>query len=79
MPLTTLDRVPFGQLALITQLNAEAAPFRRKLLSMGITPGCHLRVVRVAPLGDPIEVEMRGFHLCLRKTEAQAITVETQC
>ncbi len=76
MPVITLDQLPFGQQALITRLTENAAPFRRKLLAMGITPGCYLRVIRVAPLGDPIEIEMRGFHLCLRKTEASAIAVE---
>lgn len=77
MPVTTLDQLPFGQQALITQFTESAAPFRRKLLAMGVTPGCYLRVIRVAPMGDPIEIEMRGFHLCLRKTEASAIAVET--
>ncbi len=76
MPVTTLDSLPFGQQALITHLTERAAPFRRKLLAMGITPGCYLRVIRVAPLGDPIEIEMRGFHLCLRRTEAASIAVE---
>lgn len=72
----TLDQLPFGQTARITKLNSDAAPFRRKLLAMGITPGCKINVIRVAPLGDPIEVEMRGFHVCLRKNEALAINVE---
>ncbi|MDR1530488.1 MAG: ferrous iron transport protein A [Burkholderiales bacterium] len=76
MPVTTLDCLPFSQQALVTRLTDSATPFRRKLLAMGITPGCYLRVVRVAPLGDPIEIEMRGFHLCLRKAEAAAIAVE---
>ncbi|MDR0588332.1 MAG: ferrous iron transport protein A [Burkholderiales bacterium] len=79
MPVVTLDSVPFGQQALITELAENAAPFRRKLLAMGITPGCLLRVIRVAPLGDPIEIEMRGFHLCLRRNEAAAIKVEITC
>ncbi|MDR2710889.1 MAG: ferrous iron transport protein A [Burkholderiales bacterium] len=76
MPVTTLDRLPFGKPALITHLTAGAAPFRHKLLAMGLTPGCHVRVIRVAPLGDPLEIEMRGFHLCLRRSEAATIAVE---
>ncbi|MDR0251484.1 MAG: ferrous iron transport protein A [Burkholderiales bacterium] len=76
MPVTTLDCLPFGQQALITHLTESAAPFRHKLLAMGITPGCTLRVIRVAPLGDPLEIEIRGFHLCLRRLEAATIAVE---
>ncbi|MDR2016949.1 MAG: ferrous iron transport protein A [Burkholderiales bacterium] len=76
MPVTTLDCLPFGQQALITHLTESATPFRGKLLAMGITPGCYLQVIRVAPLGDPIEIEIRGFRLCLRRSEAAAIAVE---
>jgi len=76
MPVTTLDCLPFGQQALITHLTENAAPFRHKLLAMGVTPGCHVRVIRVAPLGDPIEIEIRGFHLCLRRAEAATIAAE---
>ncbi|MDR2173808.1 MAG: ferrous iron transport protein A [Burkholderiales bacterium] len=76
MSVTTLDCLPFGQQAFITHLTENAAPFRHKLLAMGITPGCYVRVVRVAPLGDPMEIEIRGFHLCLRRSEAATIAVE---
>lgn len=73
---TTLDKLPFGQKGMIKSLRPEAKPFRRKLLAMGVTPGCEVTVVRFAPLGDPIQVEMRGFQLCLRKSEAAVINVE---
>ncbi|WP_434777580.1 FeoA family protein [Neisseria sp. Ec49-e6-T10] len=72
----TLDQLSFGQMAVIRALKPEAKPFRRKLLAMGITPGCRVSVVRVAPLGDPMQIEMRGFQLCLRKSEAATIDVE---
>ena len=72
----TLDQLPFGQKAMIKSLKPEARPFRRKLLAMGVTPGCEVSVVRVAPLGDPIQIEMRGFQLCLRRSEAAVINVE---
>lgn len=49
--------------------------YRRKLLSMGATPGTRFKVLRVAPLGDPIEIKIRGFHLSLRKSEAAAVKV----
>lgn len=51
-------------------------PFLNKLLAMGLTKGTELKVVRVAPLGDPIEINLRGFNLSLRKSEAEAVLVE---
>ena len=48
-----------------------------RLREMGILPGTEVRIVRLAPLGDPIEIEVRGFHLSLRKTEAAEILVES--
>lgn len=50
--------------------------YKGKLLSMGLTPGTEFTVVRVAPLGDPVEILIRGFHLSLRKQEADALVVE---
>jgi len=75
IPELTLDRLAFGQEAVISKLLPESLPFRRKLLAMGITPGCQVSVVRVAPLGDPLEIKMRGFTLCLRRKEAASIAV----
>lgn len=74
-PMLTIDRLPFGKEAVISKLLPESLPFRRKLLAMGITPGCKVSVVRVAPLGDPLEIKMRGFFLCLRRKEAASIAV----
>ncbi|MCU0535235.1 MAG: ferrous iron transport protein A [Hydrococcus sp. Prado102] len=50
--------------------------YKRKLLSMGLTPGIEFKVIRHAPLGDPVEIEVRGFKLSLRKQEADALIVE---
>ncbi len=50
--------------------------YKSKLLSMGLTPGTEFTVIRVAPLGDPIEINVRGFNLSLRKQEAEALIVE---
>ena len=72
----TLDQLPFGQKAMIKSFKPEAKLFQRKLLTMGLTPGCIVTVLRSAPLGDPIEIEIRGFQLCLRRTEAAVINVE---
>lgn len=71
----TLDRLAFGKEAVIAKLLPESLPFRRKLLAMGITPGCKVSIVRSAPLGDPLEIKMRGFFLCLRRQEAASIAV----
>lgn len=72
----TLGQLPQGQKAVVTGLLAESRPFRRKLLAMGLTPGCEVEIVRVAPLGDPMEVSLRGFRLSLRRVEAAGIAVE---
>lgn len=53
-----------------------ARAYKRKLLAMGLTPGTEFVVTRHAPLGDPTEIEVRGFHLSLRKDEADALRVE---
>ncbi len=49
--------------------------YKRKLLAMGLTPGTEIEVVRHAPLGDPTDIRVRGFHLSLRKDEAEALQV----
>lgn len=49
--------------------------YRKKLLAMGITPGTPFRVVRVAPLGDPVEIQVRGYLVSLRREEAALISV----
>lgn len=50
--------------------------YRRKLLAMGLTPGTELSITRLAPMGDPVEIRVRGFALTLRKHEADALSVE---
>lgn len=50
--------------------------FRHKLLSMGLTPGTEVKMIRVAPLGDPIEIFTRGFYLSLRQTEAELLAIQ---
>lgn len=78
MATKTLDQLAINQTALITKLNTDNAQYRNKLLAMGITPGCKVNIVRTAPLGDPIQITIRGFQLCLRKTEAETIQVELE-
>jgi ferrous iron transport protein A len=50
--------------------------YRQKLLSMGLTPGTEFRVTRIAPMGDPVEISVRGFSLSLRRDEASALLVD---
>lgn len=64
-----------GERAEILGYEDSAAPYRKKLLSMGLTTGAEIRLVQVAPLGDPIEIEVRGYKLSLRKEEAQSLKV----
>ena len=54
----------------------ERGPMRRRIMDMGVTPGAQIKVVKVAPLGDPIEITVRGYELSLRKEEAAQIQIQ---
>lgn len=73
----TLDKLPLGQEAVITAVGGEGA-LRCHLLDMGLIPRTTVRVEKVAPLGDPIELRIRGYALSLRKEDARNITVEVK-
>lgn len=66
-----------GQKARVTALSKGEKVYRQRLIAMGILPGTEFRVARLAPLGDPIEIEIRGFSLSLRKDEASMIQIES--
>ena len=70
----TLRSVKVGQTAVVRRLTGEGA-VRRRIMDMGITKGVQIHVRKVAPLGDPIEVTVRGFELSLRKDEAENVLV----
>lgn len=53
-----------------------SGPIKRRIMDMGVTPGTIIKVIKVAPLGDPIEVNIRGYELSLRKDEAAQIVVK---
>lgn len=72
----TLKELSVGDRARVLGFAAGGDAYRRKLLSMGLTPGAELSVTRVAPMGDPVEIRVRGFSLSLRKDEADALSVE---
>ncbi|NEO25509.1 MAG: ferrous iron transport protein A [Kamptonema sp. SIO4C4] len=73
---TYLRELPVGTMGCVVGYDKARRGYKGKLLSMGLTPGTPFKVIRVAPLGDPIEIELRGFHLSLRKYEADALVVE---
>ncbi len=70
----TLRDVAVGECATIARLTGDGA-IRRRIMDMGLTKGTEVRVRKVAPLGDPIEVTVRGFELSLRKDEAVNVLV----
>ena len=71
----TLKEVPCGQTVKVTISNGEG-PVKRRIMDMGITKGVEIYVRKVAPLGDPVEVTVRGYELSLRKADAEMICVE---
>ncbi len=71
----TLNEMKAGQTAEITGYQAGSAVYRAKLLALGLTRGVRIKLVNVAPLGDPVELEVRGFHLSLRREEASVVSV----
>lgn len=71
----TLKDIAVGDKAIVKRLSGEGA-LKRRIMDMGVTKGVEVLVRRVAPLGDPIEVTVRGYELSLRKDEAANIIVE---
>lgn len=65
-----------GMKAKVVSINTMDKQLRRRLLDMGITEGVQLKVKKIAPLGDPIDIELRGYELCLRKRDLDMIEVE---
>ncbi len=74
--MTSLSELKIGDRARLTGYTETGKAYRRKLLALGLTPGIELGVVRVAPMGDPVEIRVRGSSLSLRKEEAGALNVE---
>ncbi len=70
----TLAQLPVGESARIAAVGGEGA-LRRRLLDMGLTPGTIVMVRKIAPMGDPIELHLRGYELTLRLEDAQNITL----
>jgi ferrous iron transport protein A len=73
--LRTLRDIPVGQTAIVKRIHG-AGQLKRHIMDMGITKGSEVLVRKLAPLGDPIEITIRGYQLSLRKSECEIIEVE---
>ena len=73
--MNTLKQVKIGKTVKVVKLHGEGA-IRRRIMDMGITKGVEITVRKVAPLGDPIEINVRGYELSLRKDDAEMIEIE---
>ena len=71
----TLKEVACGETAKVKKLNGEG-PVKRRIMDMGITKGVDVFVRKLAPLGDPVEITVRGYELSVRKADAEMILVE---
>ncbi|ERL22167.1 FeoA domain protein [Oribacterium sp. oral taxon 078 str. F0263] len=71
----TLREMRPGQTAVVTKLTGEGA-VKRRIMDMGITKGAELYVRKVAPLGDPVEITVRGYELSVRKSDAEMVQIE---
>ena len=72
--MNTLKQAKIGETVRVVKVHGEGA-IRRRIMDMGITPGVEVKVVKMAPLGDPVEIRIRGYELSLRREEAARIEV----
>ena len=73
--MNNLREIPVGGTAKVVKIHGEGA-VKRRIMDMGITKGVEIYVRKVAPLGDPVEITVRGYELSLRKADAESIEVE---
>ena len=71
-----LSDLKIGQRARVLGLHLDKPEVRRPLLDMGITKGTEILIKKIAPMGDPVDIELRGYELCIRKEEMKNIDVE---
>jgi ferrous iron transport protein A len=77
MKVVGLNTLVPGEKGIVGRLETSSFEVRQRLLEMGLTKGITVSVIRMAPLGDPIEIELRGYRLSLRRKEAEAVIVQT--
>jgi Fe2+ transport system protein FeoA len=75
MPMRTLDKLDVNEAGIVASIDGVGHA-QQRLLEMGVSTGAAIQVTRFAPLGDPMEVFVRGFHLSLRKSEAALVYLE---
>lgn len=73
----SIKNIRVGQVCRVLGFSAGAQAYRQQLLAMGITPGTEFKITHIAPLGDPIQILIRGFSLSLRKNEASILQIKT--
>ena len=71
-----LSELKVGEKAKVLKLNIENKQIKRHLLDMGITRGVEIKIKKIAPMGDPIDLELRDYELCIRKADLTQIEVE---
>ena len=71
-----LSELKVGEKAKVIKLNVEDRQIKRHLLDMGITRGVEVKIKKIAPMGDPIDIELRDYELCIRKSDLNQIEVE---
>ena len=74
--LCPLTHLKLNQLGKIVKFDCENKALRRRLLDMGLTKGCAVFIKQISPLGDPINITLRGYDLCLRKSDLEKVVVE---
>ncbi len=72
-----LTNLPIGARAKVVAVNGNNA-ITKRLMEMGVVPGVSVRVIKSAPFGDPLEIRLRGYHLAMRRNEAEAIEVSDE-
>ncbi|MDO9162807.1 MAG: FeoA family protein [Methylococcaceae bacterium] len=73
---TSLKNLAVGNIGKVIGFDQSGKAYRKRLLAMGLTPGIEFSITRFAPMGDPVEIKLRGFSLTLRKDEASVVLVE---
>ena len=75
MALTTINDLLPGERGTIEQVDSKAAVIKQRLLEMGLTRGTDVEMIRFAPMGDPVEISVRGYRLSLRRNEAVSVII----
>lgn len=78
MAITSLDLASTGDQCLVVQVSNDNAELQSRLYALGVIPGCVVKILRLAPLGDPMQVKVGGSFISIRKAEATLIQVDTQ-